>query len=363
MISWGEMVLHPLKGHRTYSVRGTLRLEPDGPRVQRYFRTLEEAEAAKNDWEATCKAQGVAALPPKRSAELAFLAGAAKREGHDPGAVFRAGLEVMRRENSGVSLLALVGHRLEQIRSESRSPVHIGVTEGRLNRFASDFGDREAAGITTSEISAWLRGLGEEGLSEETLINYRASLRALFELGVKLEFFRRNPVIHCWRPKRSPAKKGLLTPDQARELLAAADADLKAGLAIALFAGVRVDSELPHLTAADYVNGQLRIQVSKTRPHAVPVEGNLQQWLSVHLTGFQVWPKDGKERMKEFRKTLSFPWPKNAMRHSYGSYWMALFADAARLAEHMGNSPAVIKSNYQALVSPESAREYFSIRP
>jgi hypothetical protein len=63
------------------------------------------------------------------------------------------------------------------------------------------------------------------------------------------------------------------------------------------------------------------------------------------------------------RAGLRAGWPQNALRHSFGSYHLARFNDAARLALEMGNSPATIFRHYRQLVKPKHAEGYWKIAP
>lgn len=56
-------------------------------------------------------------------------------------------------------------------------------------------------------------------------------------------------------------------------------------------------------------------------------------------------------------------WPRNALRHSYISYRLAIVKDAARVALEAGNSPDIIFKHYRELVTEEDAQEWFSIVP
>jgi hypothetical protein len=63
------------------------------------------------------------------------------------------------------------------------------------------------------------------------------------------------------------------------------------------------------------------------------------------------------------RARLRAGWPPNALRHSFGSYHLARFNDAAALALEMGNSPAVIFKHYRQLVKPKDAERYWKLAP
>jgi hypothetical protein len=51
------------------------------------------------------------------------------------------------------------------------------------------------------------------------------------------------------------------------------------------------------------------------------------------------------------------------MRHSFGSYWLAIHADRPHLAELMGNSVDVIKKHYRRAIPRTEAEKFWQIRP
>jgi hypothetical protein len=58
-----------------------------------------------------------------------------------------------------------------------------------------------------------------------------------------------------------------------------------------------------------------------------------------------------------------YPWPRNALRHSFISYALAIDHDENRIALESGNTPDVIPTNYRALVTREEAERFWNIRP
>ena len=55
------------------------------------------------------------------------------------------------------------------------------------------------------------------------------------------------------------------------------------------------------------------------------------------------------------------PWPKDVLRHCYGSYWLAVHKNRAHLAELMGTSLAMIKSHYKRAIPGEVAKEFWKL--
>jgi hypothetical protein len=53
----------------------------------------------------------------------------------------------------------------------------------------------------------------------------------------------------------------------------------------------------------------------------------------------------------------------NALRHSYGSYRLAIIQDASKVSFEMGNSPKMVFEHYREIVTPEQALAWFAIMP
>ena len=72
-----------------------------------------------------------------------------------------------------------------------------------------------------------------------------------------------------------------------------------------------------------------------------------------------------KERLAELRVAAGInKWPHNALRHSFGSYHLALHGDATKTANQMGHkSTDVVHNHYKALVMKSDAEKYWGLRP
>jgi hypothetical protein len=121
--------------------------------------------------------------------------------------------------------------------------------------------------------------------------------------------------------------------------------------------------------------GQIEVlaETSKTREtRFVELEPLLTEW----LLPFRL--PDGLITGPLFAKTLravkaaagftfgedqSRPWPKDVLRHCYGSYWLAVHKDRAHLAELMGNSLQVIKTHYKRAIPSDVAEGFWKLTP
>jgi len=70
------------------------------------------------------------------------------------------------------------------------------------------------------------------------------------------------------------------------------------------------------------------------------------------------------ERLRELAVNADItPWPHNAMRHSFGSYFLGKTKDENLTASEMGNSLDVIIKHYRALVKEVDIAAYWRIAP
>jgi integrase len=164
----------------------------------------------------------------------------------------------------------------------------------------------------------------------------------------------------------------ILSVKEAKGLLRAAEESEQAQkvvpyLAASLFGGLRPgEAQLLRWEQIDLANKQIEIraETSKTRQSRfVEIGPTLAQWLKPFRQ------KSGPIVASTFKRDMAATratngrWPKDVLRHSYASYWLACNPDRARLAETMGNSPAVIAKSYRRAIPKRVAAEFWKIRP
>jgi integrase len=238
----------------------------------------------------------------------------------------------------------------------------------RVEGFAGAFGYRLISSIAPKEIREWLQGLPVGAVSKN---NVRRNLSVLFAHAIESEWCPRergNIIKQVSRFKEPVEKIGILTPDEARKLLAGAPARFVPYLAIALFCGPR-RSELERTEAAciRFDSGLVELIVTKTRGASrrfVKMRANCRAWLAAYPFV--------KLTAQQFRKDLEAAietagirsWPNNATRHSFCSYSLAHERDVNDLTLEMGHTdPDTLFAHYRELVTPADAREYWGINP
>jgi integrase len=252
-------------------------------------------------------------------------------------------------------------------KTDGASQRYLEDLQSRLNRFAADFDGQVIATITSAKLDDWLRDLNA---SPVTRNNYRRLLTVAFNYAVQRGFATNNPAENTSKAKEKTGAPGILTVSETARLLESTSADVLPYIAIGAFAGLR-RAELERLDWQDVHFDSDLIEVTaekaKTaRRRFVKMQPNLREWLlPVRKRKGEVVRDNFRKRFDEARTTAGIAeWPDNALRHSFASYHLAHFKDAAALALDMGHMDSgMIFNHYRELVKPKDAERYWNIRP
>ena len=251
--------------------------------------------------------------------------------------------------------------------ADGMSPRYLGDLRVRLWRFVQSFGEEMIAGISASRIDEWLRGLNVGAVTRNT---FRRRLGVLFSFAKRRGYVTENPVADVERAKERETEIEILSVSQVARLLECASFEMLPFWAIGAFAGLR-RAEIERLTwnEIDFDASVIEVKASKSKTASrrlVAIQRNLREWLAPYRTCVgRVCPVNLQRKINDDRElaALRAGWPQNALRHSFGSYHLAQFNDAAKLALEMGNSPATIFRHYRQLVKPKEADRYWKIAP
>ena len=237
----------------------------------------------------------------------------------------------------------------------------------RLGRFCKDFADRSSAEITTGVIDDWLGALKLAPLTRNT---FRRDVRTLFSFCLTRGYCATNPVLATRKAKEVDGEVGILTVDEASRLLENAVQSALPYFAIGLFAGLR-KAEILRLSweEIDFDAALIEVTAKKSKTakrRLVKMQPNLAEWLAPfrNCRG-RVCPPNLRKLTQKSRVIARLAeWPSNALRHSFASYYLANFKDAAALALEMGHTnQQMIFDHYRQVVRPAEALRFWKLAP
>jgi len=272
----------------------------------------------------------------------------------------------------------------------------------RMNPFLKSKISLHPLGFFSSEagIRALIKWLDSQPGGPTNYNNYRRHLSIFFGWAVKKGKIPRNPCeqIEERRKKRSEEQEAeIITPEEFKALLHVArgslpgvmederwSPNLLAGIALQGFCGIRA-KEMTRLDwkSVDLKEGQVLVSrgQGKTRKgRVIPLPDASLIWLNSvkertgpvvpseyqkKLSGLRSIMRNPSQLMRKVPGFVSSEMPDNCLRHSFATYHLALHKNEALTSRLMGNSPGVLRDNYEALVTraPRLAPEWFNVRP
>jgi len=259
---------------------------------------------------------------------------------------------------------------LEDTKSAGRRERTVRGLRNFLHNFAREFGDRQLTDITVEELQ---HHCCPPRLAPRTRLNRLRMATQLYNYAIKNGWADDNLAKRIVRPAREQKEPGVLTVDQARQLLQRADEfGLLPYIALGLFAGIR-STELMRLdwTAIKFEEREIIIgaNIAKTRSRrVVPINETLAAWLvlCVNPSGPVVDRKSFPRQFPQLKHAAGIKhWPNNALRHSYASYHLAAFENPTQTAHYMGHvgGTEMLHSHYKGLVSRAEAEGFWALRP
>jgi integrase len=252
--------------------------------------------------------------------------------------------------------------------NDGASTRHVSDLRSRLNIFAEKFDGQPVATITSAEIDDWLRSLS---VSPVTRNHYRRLIVLAFNFAVGRGYAVSNPAEKTAKAKERSSDIGILSLTQTARLLESATREVFPYIAIGLFAGLR-RAELERLdwSEIDFESGLIEVKAEKSKTaqrRFVTIQPNLREWLlPLRQQKGKVTPQLGfRQSFEQAREAAGInEWPENALRHSFASYHLAHFKNAASTALELGHHDSRITfAHYRELVRPKEAARYWSIKP
>jgi len=252
-------------------------------------------------------------------------------------------------------------------KADGASLRHVSDLRIRLGNFADKFGGAPVATITSAQIDDWLRSLSVAPITRN---QYRRLLILAFNFAIQRGYAPSNPATSAAKAKVVSKTPGILTVAQAARLLESATPDMQPYIAIGLFAGLRrAEIERLDWSEIDFDEALIKVAAEKSKTaqkRFVRMHPNLREWLlPVRKHRGVITQKDFNKHFIQAREAAGITkWPDNALRHSFASYHLAHFKNAAATALELGHHDSRITfAHYRELVKPKEAQRFWNIRP
>ena len=238
-----------------------------------------------------------------------------------------------------------------------------------LRKFAADFSGASMHEISRDDFEGWL---DEEDFSLATRRNYIRDCGILFNFAVGKKWMPGSPAEGIEKPDIEDREIVALPIRQAARLLLVARnvpefRPFLAPVAIQLFAGLRT-SEIRTLDWSEVRDEQIIVLASKAKTRqrrTVAISANLASWLASERKVSRSVAPNGRAWRTGFSALVEAakinPWPRNALRHSFGSYHYALHKNENLTAAEMGNSPQMVFQHYRAVVLGGDEKRYWNL--
>ncbi len=242
-----------------------------------------------------------------------------------------------------------------------------------LALFAKGRESTPLAAITVHDLIQWFDTRGERNSSRAS---NAGRLSAMFGVAMRRGWVAENPVKRL-DPVRIDRKVPMvLTPEQCEQLLTMTwerRPKYLAFLVLAMFAGIR-PQEIPRLggwPAIDLEAGTVRIEAAASKVRTRRIVNLMPaavEWLKFAKEHDSVLMNLCPQGIRRFRWQMKkfiqiWSWPQDVLRHTAASYWLAETQNAGAVSLNLGNSPKILLTHYNGLVTKDQAAKFWAIRP
>ena len=235
--------------------------------------------------------------------------------------------------------------------------------------FLAEFVGRDVREVSARDLEGWLSARFPSAGYKANVIR---TLRPAFSYALRQDYIVASPFEKLERVRvRANDGVEVYSPSEVGRIMQAAPVDCVGAFALLLFAGIR-PTELTRLKWGDVREEfvHVRPSVAKTQQvRNVHVEPTLAAWLA--LDGVRggddapICPPNWLRKRQAVLKVAGVQRGADAARHSYASYWLAMFKDEGALKLNLGHSRGsdTLFVHYRAAVSPAEAEAFWAVLP
>lgn len=365
------------KGHERWKVD----FRPAGSKRQRrFFKTKFEAETFAREKRTFSQRAGETflGLSTQERMDLIFGYERARRHGKSINQIMDEWEAGISRRETLAKVIGEAGKEwLAQLEKDKKSTRHVTMCRSFFNRFANGSSDKPVTSITLKQCQEWLGQFD----NNDTFNAYRNLANGFLNYCADHKYIPENPMGKGKIAKKETHKEKIetVTNEQATQILRWVwqnDKRLLMHFALGLFTGIRpeacdrlvpeffeLDRDLIRLPARH--NGSWITKTKRSRQiHLEPVAKAWIEFALKHGCTFGNKTDARLSWMKPLRAVMGWKvWPKDNLRHTFGSNYTELYRNINQTACEMGNSPDIVQKHYLDLIRPEHCKAYWQLFP
>jgi len=259
---------------------------------------------------------------------------------------------------------------------ENRSDMHYKDLNRRLNKWLTTVNPaNDVVTVEKGEIEGYLTRY-----SGRNQLNHLRALSNFFRFSAKIGAIGTVPtsgIDISFRRSKVACLESKVFADLLVKAYDQKEADVLVWLVLGGFLGLRpFEAYHAHWSGVKWETSEFRVEAewSKTRRSRVlPIQRNAMGWLRIaydlRRRDERILPNHNTftHRFVDWREEnhdMAF-WrgKQDILRHSYGTHRMAIIRNAHQVAEEMGNSVAIVRRHYDAVLEPSKAIVWWEIQP
>jgi integrase len=261
----------------------------------------------------------------------------------------------------------VVAELVNGLRKDGRSESHVVEMQRVLEKFADAF-QTDIGNITAADVNAYLRDLDASPASRNI---YRRKIVTLFNYARRVGYLpdKTTAATKSAKAKVHGREIEIFSSQEMSRLLEHASDNLRPFVVLCGFCGLR-PAEAMRLDwrEIDFDRGTILVSAGKSKTQSrrfAPLPENAAAWLRPHArpSGKVVSVVMVINALRRLGLRSQVKMKRNALRHSFCSYRLALTQNANQTALEAGHSADILFKHYRQLCTEAEAQRWFSIAP
>lgn len=265
----------------------------------------------------------------------------------------------------GISVIDAINEFLLSKARAKRSDRYLRTLRVSLGNFAQGRMRTSLAAITADAVEEWVFALG---VAPRTMQGYFGDVQTFFHFAIRRGYapaLMKAALSAIELPEGDNSRApGIHSAEQVRtvlEYVRRVNLDACRHLAVRYFTGIR-SAETHRLREENILPGYIEVPGAKAKTKSrrlVTIHPNLRAWLDLGGELRGICP----ETLRKLVKGSGVEWTHNATRHSFCSYHLAMWDNAALTALQAGHTETQLFRHYRAVVTKEAAQAFWNVRP